>query len=115
MDDAVGSIQSELNGPNAGEIRRKALDSALQGIKKGKMAYEGDPLLDMVIKKLDDFQKKADSYTDAELAKIVGITTEQKTSIKSNDARVEEAFINELPPIKHPNIISSPEFKALTS
>lgn len=79
------------------------------------MSYEGDPLLEIVVKKLDDFQRKADSYTDAELAKVVGLTAEQRNSIKTSDARLEEHFINELPPIKHPNIVNSPEFKALTS
>mmetsp|Transcript_13436 Transcript_13436/g.25313 ORF Transcript_13436/g.25313 Transcript_13436/m.25313 type:complete len:371 (+) Transcript_13436:1665-2777(+) len=111
---AVEATAQQLNGPEAETIRRQALNSALKGIRKGQMAYDEDPLLPLVLKKIDEFKVTADKMTQEELSRLVSLTPDQKTMLKSNDEKAEESFVKALPPLKHPKIINSKKFKELT-
>jgi hypothetical protein len=42
--------------------------------------------------------------TDAQLTKIVQVTLEQKTMLKTNDQTLENKFVKSQPPLKHPRI-----------
>lgn len=113
LTDAVESAAKQLNGPEADAIRKQALKSALNGIRKGQMSYEEDPLLPLVLKKVEEFKLKADKMTQDELSRLVSLNPDQKSMLKANDDKIEESFVKALPPLKHPKIVNSKKFKEL--
>jgi len=115
LEEAVNKVSEEVKGGNAADIRKQAFESAIKGIKQGKMTYEGDPLLPIVLSQIEDFKEKAQNMTAEETAKLLGLTPEQKESLKSADRKAEERFLHSLPPFKHPRILASPNFKALSA
>lgn len=115
LDSAVSKMVSDLEADKSGEIKKQAFQSAITGIKKGKMSYEGDPLLPRVIKYIDEFKAKAEKLTAQEIAGLVGLKADQREALKSNDKKLEEYFLKALPAIKHPKVVETAKFKSLSA
>jgi hypothetical protein len=112
--EAVDSAAKDLTGPGAEKIRQQAFKAALKGIRKGQMNYEEDPLLPLVLSKIEEFKGKADQMTQAELSRLVSLNADQKNMLKANDEKAEDGFVKALPALKHPRIVNSKKFKELT-
>ncbi|CAG9325886.1 unnamed protein product [Blepharisma stoltei] len=114
LDSAVVKMEKDLEA-DKGEIKKQAFQAALQGIRQGKMSYEGDPLLPRVLKYVDEFKAKAEKFSPEVVAELVGLKADQKEVLKSNDKKAEEYFLKTLPPIKHPKVLESSKFKSLSA
>jgi hypothetical protein len=114
LDDAMEKLQKDIEGNASKEILKEAFKSSLLGISKGKMTYEQDPLLPRLLKYIDEFKLKAESMSEKEEAELLGLTKEQKAVLAGYDQKSEESFLKALPSIKHPRILNSPKFKALS-
>jgi len=115
LDGAVTKMIKDLESDKTGEIKKQAFQSALSGIRKGKMSYEGDPLLPKVLAYIDEFKNKADKFTETQVSELVGLSGDQKEALKSNDKKLEEYFLKALPAIKHPKVVESSKFKSLSA
>lgn len=115
VDHAMEKLDKDMKGDVMKEIRKQAFQSALIGIKKGKMTYENDPLLPRLVKYIDEFRIKAEKLTEEEQAEAFGLTKDQKNVIMGVDKKLEEAFIKAVPPIKHSKITSNVHFKSLSA
>lgn len=58
------------------------LDSAIEGLAKGKMDYANDPLLPLILESIKKNVSQFSTLSAAEQAKIVSLTKEQIASIK---------------------------------
>jgi hypothetical protein len=114
LDQAVEKLSNDLHGPDAKDIRRQAFQSALIGIRKGKMTYENEPLLPRLLAYIEEFKTKAEALTEKEQAELIGLTKDQKLVISSIDKKIEQAFVHGLPDIKHPKILASSKFQSLS-
>ena len=115
LDNAMKRLDDDINGKDSKEIKKLAFQSALIGIRKGKMTYENDPLLPRLIKYIDEFKANAEKMTEKEQAELLGLTKDQKAVVIGADKKIEETFIKALPPIKDPRIINSSKFKSLAA
>ena len=115
LDKSFDRLTQDLHGDAAKEIRKQAFQSALIGIRKGKMTYEKDPLLPRLLGYIDEFRVKAENLTEKEQAELLGLSKDQKAVIVGVDKKLEESFVHALPPIKHPRIINSAKFKSLSA
>jgi hypothetical protein len=115
LDKAVARLGEDIKGAGAKEIKKQAFQDALNGIRKGKMRYENDPLLPRLLKYIEEFRAKAEKMTEAEQAQLLGLNKEQKAVIMGTDLKAEEAFVKSLPPIKHPRILANSKFKSLSA
>jgi len=107
---ALAQIQENATKSDEATLK-KAFGSALAGIKKGKMTYVGDPLLPVVQEYLDKFIQDLVSMPEGEMSKALGLTTDQRTVLKSQDERSEQVFLSQAPSIKHPKVLAHPLFQ----
>ncbi|OMJ69054.1 hypothetical protein SteCoe_33323 [Stentor coeruleus] len=115
LDKAVQKLGQDISGSEAKDIKKLAFQSALIGIRKGKMTYENDPLLPRLLNYIEDFKTKAEKMTEKEQAELLGLSKEQKAVIALSDKKAEESFTHTLPAIKHPRILNSKKFKSLSA
>jgi hypothetical protein len=102
LDQAVEKLSNDLYGPDAKYIRRQAFQSALTGIRKGKMTYENEPLLPRLLAYIEEFKTKSEALTKKEQAELIVVTKDQKLVISSIEKKIENSFVHSLPDIKHP-------------
>ena len=107
---AIAQIQENATKGDPDTLK-KAFGSALAGIKKGKMMYEGDPLLPVVQKYLDKFIQDLEGMPESDMSKALGLTADQRTMLKAQDERNEQVFLSQAPPIKHPKVLAHPLFQ----
>ena len=107
---AVSKVQDNVTKGDVA-TQEKAFKSALAGISKGKMTYEGDPLLPVVQGYLEDFKAELEAAHEADFSKALGLTDEQKLTLKGQDERAEQVFLAQLPSIKHPKVLAHPLFQ----
>lgn len=63
IDDALLAIDSSLKGDKKQEVLTKSLDSAIEGISKGFMDYQNDPLLPLILSSIEANVKKITTLT----------------------------------------------------
>lgn len=107
---AIAQIQENATKGDADTLKQ-AFNSALSGIKKGKMTYEGDPLLPVVQQYLDKFLHDLDNLQESDLSEQLGLTADQRAVLKAQDQRTEQVFLSQMPPIKHPKVLAHPLFQ----
>lgn len=97
IDDAMLAIDSSLKGDKKAEVLAKSLDSAIDGLSKGFMDYDNDPLLPLILSSIENNVKKITSLTPQEQANLISLTAEQLKSIKDGDVRARKEFLETLP------------------
>lgn len=84
-------------------------DSALEGLSKGVMEYNNDPILPLVMKVVKEKAAQFQTLSQAEQTKLVSLTTSQLASIRASDQKAKADFLNEKPrPIE--NSLKSNEY-----
>ena len=79
------------------DIDEKMFQSALAGIRKGRMEYENDPLLPILS---DEIMKRTESFkglSAEEESKLLALTAEQKRIITENDKMTKAGFLKQVP------------------
>lgn len=75
----------------------KSLDSAIDGLSKGFMDYQNDPLLPLILASIENNVKKITTLSAQEQANLISLTAEQLKSIKDSDVRTRREFLETLP------------------
>lgn len=95
---ATAEIDKQLKeGTNSAEVQKAMLDSAIQGLRAGKMEYVNDPILPMVLNVVQREVAKLKSLSAEEQSKLVALTAYQIEQIRSNDKKAKEDFLKTLP------------------
>lgn len=85
LKDAIDNIYSELQGAGGEDIRSKAFESALLGIKAGEMKYENDAVLPLVLERIREFEDRVNSMSTEDLVELVKLRPQQKQAIRDAD------------------------------
>lgn len=97
IDDATSAIDNALKGDKKAEVLARSLDSAIDGLSKGYMDYQNDPLLPLILSSIEANVKKITTLSAQEQANLIGLTAEQLKSIKENDVRARKEFLESQP------------------
>jgi hypothetical protein len=89
MAEALQSVDSAYNN-NKAKIETAYFELALEGLAKGKMSYEKDPILPFVIETINKTVEKFDSISPADQEKLVALTEEQLSALRNADARARD-------------------------
>ena len=89
MNEALKSVDSAYNN-NKAKIETAYFELALEGLAKGKMSYEKDPILPFVIETINKTVEKFDSISPADQEKLVALTEEQLSALRNADARARD-------------------------
>eukprot|EP01016_Furgasonia_blochmanni_P020168 TRINITY_DN224_c0_g1_i14.p3 TRINITY_DN224_c0_g1~~TRINITY_DN224_c0_g1_i14.p3 ORF type:complete len:239 (-),score=112.71 TRINITY_DN224_c0_g1_i14:360-1076(-) len=97
LDDATQEIDKQLKGPNAKEIQRRMLDSAINGLSKGFMDYQNDPILPIVQGVVKRHVEKLAKLSPQEQGKLLALTDYQLQQIRIADKKAKEDFLQTQP------------------
>jgi len=110
---AVSKVNEALANPQEKErILQASFESALNGIRAGKMEYVNDPLLPILTEEISRRSKELKSLNAAEESKLLSLNADQKRIVAENDKKDKEAFLHQIPSISNPGIKMNPKFKA---
>lgn len=63
IDDALAAIDNSLKGTKKTEVLTASLNSAIEGLSKGRMTYDNDPLLPLILASIEDSVKRITTLT----------------------------------------------------
>ena len=113
VDGSVKSVFSKLDDPtSAAEIKRSSFEAALNGMRSGVMAYEGDRLLPMIQEEIAGRLEKFHGLSAEEESKLLALTDAQKRIVVDNDRKLKNEFLGAAPAINHGTVKMTPKFKA---
>ncbi|CAK81876.1 unnamed protein product (macronuclear) [Paramecium tetraurelia] len=95
---AQESLETNLKN-NLPEIQKALFKSALRGLAQGKMTYENDPLIDMILKTITEHVSKIQNLSPAEQKKLISLSKDQLAAIQANDKKAKEDFLRAEPKI----------------
>lgn len=84
---------------NKAKIEGDFFEIALEGIAKGKMSFEKDPILPYVLQTINQTVEKFNKISPEEQNKIVSLSEDQLQQIRTNDTRVRDEFLSNQPKI----------------
>ncbi|CAK77707.1 unnamed protein product (macronuclear) [Paramecium tetraurelia] len=95
---AQKSLETNLKS-NLPEIQKALFKSALKGLAQGKMTYESDPLIEMILKTIKEHVSKIQNLSPAEQKKLISLSKDQLAAIQANDKKAKEDFLRAEPKI----------------
>lgn len=81
------------------EIINSSFESALQGLKDGKMEYKGDMILPMFLEELKKETSKIENLSPEEENKLFGLSVDQRKQVISSDNGMKSEYLNMLPEV----------------
>ena len=75
---------------NKVKIEDAFFDIALDGISKGRMSFEKDPILPYVLETINQTVEKFNKISPEEQSKIVSLSEDQLHQIQASDARARD-------------------------
>jgi hypothetical protein len=63
---AIEELESSLQGPNREQVQREIFNSAVEGLSKGYMDYANDPLLPLILRRIESEVKKISNLSAEE-------------------------------------------------
>ncbi|CAD8160360.1 unnamed protein product [Paramecium pentaurelia] len=102
LSDIIEAAQKSLDTnlkSNLPEIQKALFKSALRGLAQGKMTYENDPLIDMILKTIREHVSKIQNLSPAEQKKLISLSKDQLAAIQANDKKAKEDFLRAEPKI----------------
>lgn len=113
VSNAVSKVNSALEDPQQRErILQASFESALIGIRTGKMEYVNDPILPILTEEINRRTAEFKSLTPAQEGKLLALTADQKRVIADNDRKAKEEYLTSMPQISNPGVKMNPKFKA---
>lgn len=110
---AASKVNEALEDPQQRErILQASFESALIGIRTGKMEYVNDPILPILTEEINRRTAEFKSLTPAQESKLLALTADQKRAIADNDRKAKEEFLNAMPQINNPGVKMNAKFKS---
>jgi hypothetical protein len=100
---------------HAESIKRASFESALDGIRQGKMTYAGDALLPMIQTEMAERMEKYQGLSVQEEQALLALNDDQKAIIAGNDRAMKNEFLRAPPGITHGSVKSHDKFKSYMS
>lgn len=113
VSNAVSKVNQALEDPQQRErILQASFESALIGIRTGKMEYVNDPILPILTEEINRRTAEFKSLTPAQESKLLALTAEQKRFIADSDKKAKEEYLNAMPQINNPGVKMNAKFKS---
>jgi len=97
IDEASAEVDKALTGSNKEEIQNKILESAIKGLAKGSMEYEGDPILPLVRASIRRNLDKYEKMSADDQKKVVALSESQLQALRDADRRLKEEYLHTEP------------------
>lgn len=97
VDEALKALDSAMKGPKIKEIEQKMFDSALEGLSKGVMEYNNDPILPLVMTVVKEKAASFQKLSKEEQIKLISLTNNQLASIRAADQKAKADYLNDKP------------------
>jgi hypothetical protein len=112
---AVAKVNDALADPAQRErILQASFESALIGIRTGRMEYVNDPILPILTDEIKRRTSEFKNLTPAEEGKLLSLTADQKRMLVDSDKKTKAEFLHAVPSINNPGVKMNPKFKAYT-
>lgn len=112
---AVEKVNSSLADPVERErILKASFESALIGIRTGKMEYVNDPILPILTTEINKRTAEFANLSTAEESKLLALTADQKRIISDSDKKAKNEFLHAMPAINNPGVKMNKKFKTYT-
>ena len=92
MEETMASIDTAYKN-NKEQIEAAMFDLALEGIANRRMDYSNDPILPHVAKTINGIVEKFSNISPEEQDKLVALTEEQLSALRTADARARDEYI----------------------
>lgn len=110
--DAVSKVNEAIESPeHREEILEKSFESALIGIRAGKMEYVNDPILPILTDEINRRSNEFKGLSAAEESKLLSLNDDQKRIISDNDKKAKAEFLTTAPSINNPGVKMNEKFK----
>ena len=109
------SIKVVLAKVNSAEGKKSlhvsSFNSALQGLRTGKMAYEGDALLPMFVSEIKSRIEPLKKLTAKEESKLFSLSTDQRRNIAESDHRNKIDYLARPPEVSSASVKNTDTYK----
>lgn len=113
---AFAKVQESIsNAASSAEIQEAAFQSALQGIRSGRMTYENDPLLPILRSEIESRTQAYQGLSAQEESKLLSLNADQKRIIADGDRKAKQEFLQQVPSINNPGIKTHQKYKSFAS
>ena len=110
---ALETVLAKVEDPaTAGDIKRASFESALNGIREGRMTYQGDAILPLIQEEMAERLEKFKGLTVEEEQTLLALTDEQKAVIAQADRGIKNEFLQTPPQISHGSVKAHDKFKS---
>jgi len=115
-DDALKVVFKRLEDPNImQQIRRKSFESALDGLKSGKMTYANDSILPMIVEEVRKRTEDLKKLSPEEENKIFELNKDQRKIVAEMDHRAKIDYLSRTPEVASPSVKNAEVYKNIVS
>jgi len=97
VEGANAELDRQLSGPNASEIKKAMFDSALEGLSKGYMDYNNDPILPLIQNYVKSEMQRYSSLSAEEQSRLISLSEAQIQALKDADQKARRDFLETEP------------------
>lgn len=110
---AIEKVNQALADPKENErILQASFESALSGIRAGRMEYTNDPLMPILTEEINRRTNELKNLSAVEESKLLSLNADQKRIISENDKKEKEAYLHQIPSISNPGIKMNKKFQS---
>lgn len=110
---SMKKVNDALDNPEErARILEQSFESALIGIRSGKMEYVNDPILPILTDEINRKSAEFKGLSPAEESKLLSLTADQKRIVSDNDKKAKAEFLHTAPSLNNPGLKSNSKFKA---
>jgi hypothetical protein len=96
VEGALKEIDNQLKN-NSEDIQKRMFESALEGLSKGQMNYNNDPILPLVQSYVKENLKKYSNLSPEEQSKLISLSESQLQSLRDADKRAKAEYLETEP------------------
>jgi len=93
VEGANAELDRALAGQEAGDIKRAMLDSALEGLTKGYMEYNNDPVLPLIQNYVKREMERYTNLSEEEQSKLISLSEAQIQSLRDSDRKAKQDYL----------------------
>ena len=116
VEEALKTVLAKVASPEGRQsLHKSSFASALNGLRSGKMTYEGDALLPLFI---DEIRRRIDplkNLSPAEENKLFSLTADQKRQLAESDHRAKIEYLARPPDVSSASVKNTDVYKNIIS
>lgn len=116
IEDAIKTVLQRVETAEGRKnLHTASFSSALQGLKSGKMTYEGDALLPLFVNEIRSRLEPIKNLTPEEERKMFALSAQQRSQITENDHRAKVEYLARPPDVTSASVKNTDSYKNIIS